>query len=86
MNTQTKLQPSLEVSTNTKPTANGGKFAYTTDVTIRCVGYPIATRTIPGTWNCEKALVEFKRAPKLFNFVEGFGLKVARQYKLVPTT
>lgn len=78
------LSARINVRSNRGVGTNKPRFAKLSDITIRAVVHStdggkktvelltVATRTIPGVWDEQKALAEFKKNPKLFTFEKGY--------------
>ena len=58
---------SVTAHVTTRRNKPGSKHRLLTDVTIRLDGkLTVAFRTVPGAWNVEEALKEFRKAPERF--------------------
>jgi hypothetical protein len=85
------LAARINVRNNRRTGINKPRFAKLTDITIRAVVYSttaegkksiaivnVATRTIPGVWDEQTALGEFKKNPILFAFEKGYNAETFR--------
>ena len=84
--------PTLTARVNVRANRGNGvnkpRFSKLSDITIvaairstdgKSVNYaPVATRTIPGVWDSNAALAEFKKNPTAFKFEMGYNANIAK--------